>query len=573
MAFDFQQLGIAPRRSRGQEKVRCPFCAEQRSNHKDKSLSINHETGGYTCHYCRQKGYAPDMNPHFERQAKTFIRPAYKPSIDVPEEKFLKWFADRGIPAEIVKRHQIEPRQLNGTRHIAFPYFRNGQVVNVKYRSHEKQFRMETGAELCLYGLDDIEDHTTLIFVEGELDKLAIEVAGFTNCVSVPNGAGTNLDILARDQDKLEQITKIIWAGDNDEAGKRFEAEAIRRLGPERCWRVEWPFGCKDANEVLLEHSKDKLAECLQSATPLPIEGVFEINDIRQDIVDLYEQGRPRGVYPGWDGLGHLYRPRLGEWTVVTGVPGAGKSVWTAALLVNLAILHNWLFAIYPPENLPPQEYASMLMEIYIGKPFDVGPTPRMSPEERDKAMDWLQDHFVILNPPDDERDLDSLLSIAKSYVLRRGIQGFVIDPWNELEHFVPQGQTMTQYIGQALIKIRNFARTYRVHVWIVAHPTKLQKDHDGNYKVPTLYDIADSAHWYNKPDMGISINRDKTDESKAVEVYVQKVRFRWCGRVGVQEMFYDRLTGRYSEMPNSFGGLWYEEKKSEVSDEGEILF
>ncbi len=553
MRYDFTALGIHPHRSHGQEKLRCPFCQSDRSNPSDKSLSINHDTGGYTCHYpqCGSQGYAKDMNKperHFQKPAKKYVRPAYEPSVESPEEKFFKWFADRGIPAEVVKRNRIEPRQFNGQRHIAFPFFRDGQVVNVQYRSHDKQFKMESGAELCLYGLDDIEEDTDLIFCEGQMDKLALETAGFTNCVSVPNGAGTNLDILAHDQNRLERVKRIIWAGDNDEAGKKLEREAIRRLGPERCARVEWPFGCKDANQVLVDHGIAKLVECVRDARPVPIEGAFEINDIRQDIIDLYENGRPKGVSPGWTNLAEFYRPRLGDWTVIIGIPSSGKSAFLAALLVNLALAHQWVFAVYPPENLPPQEYASVLMELYIGKPFDVGPTLRMTESERDTAMDWVHEHFVILNPLDDERHLDGLLSIGKSYVLRRGIQGFAIDPWNELEHLVPDGQTMTQYIGHSLIKIRNFARVNRLHCWITAHPKKLVKNKDGNYDVPTLYDTADSSHWYNKPDMGIAIHRDKTDDTKPVEIYIQKVRFRWCGKVGVSELYYDRVTGRYSE-------------------------
>lgn len=42
------------------------------------------------------------------------------------------------------------------------------------------------GAEKVFYGLDDIADSKTVIIVEGEMDKLAMEEAGYLNCVSVP---------------------------------------------------------------------------------------------------------------------------------------------------------------------------------------------------------------------------------------------------------------------------------------------------------------------------------------------------------------------------------------------------
>jgi hypothetical protein len=78
----------------------------------------------------------------------------------------------------------------------------------------------------------------------------------------------------------------------------------------------------------------------------------------------------------------------------------------------------------------------------------------------------------------------------------------------------------------------------------------KKERDQQGNmvYPVPTPYDISGSAHWRNKADNAITVYRDVTAEYGLVQVHVQKVRFKHCGRVGVAELRYDRLTGRYSD-------------------------
>ena len=47
---------------------------------------------------------------------------------------------------------------------------------------------MVSKAERILYGMDDINPEMTII-VEGEMDKLAFEMAGYENVVSVPDGA------------------------------------------------------------------------------------------------------------------------------------------------------------------------------------------------------------------------------------------------------------------------------------------------------------------------------------------------------------------------------------------------
>ncbi|HWN98695.1 MAG TPA: toprim domain-containing protein [Blastocatellia bacterium] len=533
-------------------KQKCPQCSSSRTKNKnDKPLSVHYDNGElfFKCHHCGWKGKVEGSDRPSAR-AVAYTKPQYVPSPDTPNEKMINWFAQRGIPPHIVKRHQIEPREVvmpqtgKRTRTIAFPYYRDGQVVNVKYRTHDKLFRMEAGAELTFYGLDDI-DAEFVVFVEGEMDKLSCETAGLTSCLSVPNGAGTNLDILAGVERLLEPVKKCILAGDNDLPGRQLQSELQRRLGPERCWRVEWPEGCKDANEVQMKHGSGVLRACIEQARPVPIEGAFGFDDLRQGLIDLYLFGRPSGVDPGWSALKPLYRPRPGQWTVITGAPGSGKSAFLRALLVNLALYSNLQFAVFPPEDSPPEEYFSHLLEVYLAKPFDKGHSPRMTQDEMLEAAQWVDKHFVILNPDDGERDFDSLLRLAKALVFRRGINGFVIDPWNEVEHTRAANMTETQYVETCLVKMRAFTQLHGLYNWIVAHPTKMAKEH-GVYPAPTLYDIAGSAHWANKTDFGLSVYRDKTDDQAPVEIHVQKIRSRWCGQLGVALLHYDRVTGRY---------------------------
>ena len=62
-------------------------------------------------------------------------------------------------------------------------------AVPVLSRLHTHRHPQVKGAEKVLFGLDDIRDESTIIIVEGELDKLAMEEAGYRNVVSVPDGA------------------------------------------------------------------------------------------------------------------------------------------------------------------------------------------------------------------------------------------------------------------------------------------------------------------------------------------------------------------------------------------------
>jgi twinkle protein len=163
-------------------------------------------------------------------------------------------------------------------------------------------------------------------------------------------------------------------------------------------------------------------------------------------------------------------------------------------------------------------------------------------------AQSWLSRHFIFIAP--EEPTLDSVLVIAKQLVRRKGVRGIVIDPWNDIEHSRPIHMSETEYVSQALSKILRFAKTNGVHVWIVAHPTKLLKDKNGKYPVPTPYDISGSANWRNKSDNCVTVWRDLDPQahSKDVEIHVQKIRHKIVGHLGMATLEYERHTGRYFE-------------------------
>ena len=101
--------------------------------------------------------------------------------------KLLEFFQQRGISAEVLARNGIMEDASSFVRAndpvAAFPYRRAGEIVNVKYRSLSKRFRQEKQAEKVLYGLDDVANTPEVIIVEGEMDKLALDQAGFRHVV------------------------------------------------------------------------------------------------------------------------------------------------------------------------------------------------------------------------------------------------------------------------------------------------------------------------------------------------------------------------------------------------------
>ena len=76
-----------------------------------------------------------------------------------------------------------------------------------------------------------------------------------------------------------------------------------------------------------------------------------------------------------------------------------------------------------------------------------------------------------------------------------------------------------------------------------------MYKDKDGNYPIPTPYDVSGSAHWRNKADNALTVWRDFNEDSQIVELHVQKVRFKEVGSTGMAELAYNGVTGMYSDL------------------------
>lgn len=561
----FGDFGIEiPSGRSGETDVTCPKCSAQRKKKHARCLSVNLDKGVWNCAHC---GWAGGLSEGEKRFEPAWRKPQYRrpaPLAAKPLSAIEEWFTSRGITRGVLERNGIAAVQVympQAEEHvgaIAFPYLRGDELVNVKYRDRQKNFRMETGAERILYGLNDIAPERCVI-VEGEIDKLSVEMAGITSCVSVPDGApaenakdySSKFAFLEADEERLAEVREWIIAVDNDGPGKRLEDELARRLGRDRCKRVVWPNDCKDANDVLRSFGPEILRECLDNAELYPLKGVFSVLDNSTRIQHLREHGWEKGVSTGWEELDRFYTVRPGELTVITGMPNSGKSNWLDSLLVNLAREHGWHFALFSPENQPLEDHQARMMEKWARVPFAEGPTPRMDDETFNLAMNWAHEHFTWILPDDDfDWTVETVLAGTRALILRKGIRGIVIDPWNELEHAAPPGMTETVYTGQVLRHVRQFARQCGVHVWIVAHPQKLYRDKDsGNYPIPTLYDISGSANWRNKADNGLVVWRDFGNAHTPVEIHIQKIRFRQIGKLGMAKLAYEAPTQTYREL------------------------
>lgn len=279
----------------------------------------------------------------------------------------------------------------------------------------------------------------------------------------------------------------------------------------------------------------------------------------------LWQDGMPGGDKTGWPSVDALYTVVPGQLTILTGWPGSGKSEWLDALLLNLA-KQGWRFAIFSPENQPTEIHVAKFVEKYLCKPFGAGPNERATMSEVSEALSIMDGWFSFLcASADTDRTnfgVEEILDAAEMHFRmtggwkdRNSKRGLVIDPWNEIEHLRPRDISETEYVSQTLTRVRAWARAARIHVWIVAHPQKLRRDDNGKLPIPRPDSISGSQNWWNKADNALTVYRALDDpDNQKVEIHVQKIRFKHVGRVGISELRYDRITGRYFEMLKPVG-------------------
>lgn len=263
-------------------------------------------------------------------------------------------------------------------------------------------------------------------------------------------------------------------------------------------------------------------------------------------------KGSKRGTSTGFPELDTLILLNKKYLLLVTGNGGMGKSEVIDAIALNTAMESGWKWAFFSPENFPVEEHLKKYVERLLKKPFF-----KITPQEIEYAVHILDKKFFWLDPPDEQQDPKSLLNMIREIKKEKGLDAYVLDPWNELNHFEQQEMRDDQYLSYILTELRKFNRRQDLLGTIVIHPKAMQRDREGNYPVPTLSDCHGGIMWRNKADIGLCVHRHNMQEHIAT-VYVQKVKFKFMGNIGLLDLHYDVESGRFKDNKDKdFTACW----------------
>ena len=532
---EFNQYGLEVGKTQGI----CPLCSHDRKpeHRKTKCASYDWERGLGTCHNCNQTFQLHTYHRNGSTE-KEYIIPNVEPVL-IQNPKVVAWFDSRGISAQTLKDLRVGegleymPQTGKQENTIQFNYYIGNELVNIKYRDGRKNFKLYKGAEKVFYNIDATVGYDTIVIVEGEMDVLSFHEAGIKNVISVPNGAtlnNNNLEYLDNCIDYFSDKEKVIIAVDSDEAGQALQQELVRRLGAELCYTLSFD-DVKDANDYLQKYGKQKLAQHITQAKPVPLENVTTYKDIENEVIDFVENGFKPGYQVGLENFDRIFSTYTGQFITVTGIPSSGKSDFVDQMVVGYNQLYGWKAAFASPENQPTYLHAHKLIrKVWQGMPQ----RSEIGSDRWKQVTGHVNDNFFFIDM--DRYSLEAVLRKGAELVKRKGIKCLIIDPFNKVRDVDAKTEDVNRYTMEYLTKIEVFAKKYDVLVIIVAHPTKMYKDKDGKIEEPTMYNIKGGGEWYDASYHGILVHRDY--EAKTVKAKILKVKFQNLGENGAEAHF-----------------------------------
>ena len=506
-----------------------------------------------------------------EHKVKTMSQYRYPKEVECTDKsKVYAYLALRGISQKTADYLDIRQDEQGN---IVFNYYDTNDVLTmVKYRPSHK-INKEAGeiknwcqkdADTCplLYNMNRINPTEPLLICSGELDCAAAIECGWQNAVSIPLGDG-NSHWVNQCESWLDQFDSIIIAADNDDSGRKYLDGIIPRLGSWRCKTMQIPVihttedgrtvKIKDVNEAMIYLGKQEVMNLILNAKDNPIPSVVDMSDVRSK-----DYSTMPGVETGITVLDkELMRLFYGTLTVVTGLPGSGKSSILSQLIANAleqdvntwmfsgelseSMVKNWsVYVLAGPRNV--NEYYTPSGDRY----FKIRDDVETQVDERYRGK-WF------LYRDDFDKDIDSLLEAMRGSVRKYGCRLFILDNFMTIDIGNSDDELKEQ--TNIVKKLIDFSKKYNAATILVCHPRKMQKTSNvGIQDISGTSNIINLAHRTfglrkitEQEKQGFGYGSELPQNLMGYDVVLNIIKDRIRGRSGIQMgLYYDQASRRF---------------------------
>lgn len=446
-------------------------------------------------------GYLGIPEPTFASGKAPVCKAIEKPKCHKPRDAVAEWLEARGISEAAQDAYKLA---AHGDE-LVMPYFRDGELVAVKYRSiHDKRKqRVEKGGAMPLFGWQAIpEDARSVVLTEGELDAVACWQMGYP-ALSVPNGA-QGLTWIEVEYGALERFDVIYVWMDADEQGQQAARKLVDRLGAHRC-RVVMQRDGKDANDALLKRADaGELVRRAQTLDPAELKAAGTFTD---EVIRAFypPDDYVPGILPPWEKAEGKILFRPSELTIITGINGHGKSILSSQIALHAC--WQGVRACIASMEMQPRLTLQRMVKQAAGLSGTMQRDEIPSIPHIRAIQNWLDDKLWLFAVTGTAK-ADRMLQVFQYAHKRYEIGLFVIDSLAKC------GLAEDDYNGQKLFveRLKDFTIDTGAHVLLITHPRKSSSEDDqpGKMDVRGAQSITDMA------DNGCSLWRNKRKEESA---------------------------------------------------------
>jgi twinkle protein len=389
-------------------------------------------------------------------------------------------------------------------REIVFPYWRDEQLVFVKYLSLDrsngkKQIRAEKDCEPTLFGWHTLPpDLRSVLICEGEIDAMTLYQYGFP-ALSVPfgGGKGNKQSWIETEFERLSIFDEFFLCFDNDAEGKAAVEEIVSRLGAHRCRIVELPY--KDANECLLAGvTKEEISQCIFNAKTLDPTELKKASVFIDEVIEQFYPSNETlcGILPPWEKAHDKVSFRPGELSIWTGINGHGKSQVLGQIALHA--MQQEVRVCIASLELKPSRLLWRLTRQAAGLSMP-------SKQHIHTINDWYGESlwvFDLVGTAKSKRLLEVFLYARQRY----GIDMFIIDSFMKLDIAEDDYKAQKAFLEQ----LCDFKNQYNCHIHLIIHP---RKGADEN-SVPSKLDNKGTGAMSDLADNCFTVWRNKSKES-----------------------------------------------------------
>lgn len=585
----------------------CPFCHPVK-NKLDNMFKLHMEvaTGSYNCFRCNAKGSFTHFKHRLQKIRKDGVDigndqstkmqtapPAGTVPAPRPDEQ-AKWEArlqssdsaksylstKRGLRVDIAQKYGVGVSHFNfpetkddglgGTTKewkphecLSFPmYTEGGRVVRQKIRGIENKRHMRlhpTGGGWGLFGLNTIPpDAKEVVLTEGEFDAMAVHQATGMPAVSLPSGAASLPPSVLP---LLERFDKVYLWMDDDAAGRANQEAFARKLGVGRTVIVR-STGCtslddssdhtgeaKDANDALLRRLD--MSRMLKSAKHIPHEQILDLERMKDDVLlYLRDPAARAGIqYRSLPGMNDILKGhRRGEFSVLTGATGVGKTTLLMQLSLDLASQGvNTLWGSFEISN---SRLVSQLFQQYVGglagiesMRFVSGQAATTSIQAEslmpidtqvfeDAWADFEREIPISMMAFHGSTQMTEVLDVMRHAVYTQDVTHIILDNLQFMLSGQASGLEKFELQEHVIAALRSFATEHTCHVTLVVHP---RKEDDG---APlTTASIYGAAKVTQEADNVLILQNEFAGKPK----YIDIKKNRFSGDLGQIPVFFNK--------------------------------